>query len=206
MANLNHTPLCEIEDSPQELIYALYIYILFNYTFGLVNFKSLKRYVIFTFYQLGIIDLQETPSSSLSNYQLAKSLKNFFPIKIKKIRLRKFYFDMDKETFNKYFRQFLDENNLLNKRKFNLTQFLAIINAWQGDGIALNPKGYRKQELAQKITNRNYDKLEELFDEIEGNIALYKTLDIISPKRLKKFLISIDKYNYEFISQFEGIQ
>lgn len=154
----------------------------------LINYKfnSFKNFILYILHFSSIIDLRVKSSKEYTEEELAKILNVIFDIKIEK----KYLYELtgfSKNTFNKYFKEYLQKEGLLLKRKLNLLELYKLLNHWLGYKKWGMMQSIKKKNIAEILNNGNYKKIAEKFDEINFNDT-YKSKDSLSPKEVKEFI------------------
>lgn len=163
------------------------------------NFKSIKRCAVFLFHKYNLLDLKEIKSTLCTWEYLCLIIDDEFNVKIKKQELRELV-GLSNVTFNSYFKDFYEEQNLKGRKSFTILEAYKIISYWQGEGGWLRPKAFTKNELIEIFTNGSYKKLKNEFDLSFDNFD-YKGKDKISPRVLKEFISHIDFNEKEIIAE-----
>ncbi|MBR9831357.1 hypothetical protein GYB57_04345 [bacterium] len=168
------------------------------------NFKNFKRFLIYIFHFSGYIDLRVKSSDQYSNEEIAKLLELRFPIKIERLFLYQLT-GLSKNTFKKHFGIYLQENDLVQKRKFTLLETYHLLNFWQGEGEWVRINAINKKTLADVLSSGDYKKLQEEFDLYIGN-ENYKRIDKFPPKVIRGFLEHIDILDSEVVEKILGVE
>lgn len=183
-----------------ELPLLLLISCLFDFNFKNKSYpqrKSIKRFLIYIFHFFYLLDLSKKSSSLYTDEDLIKIIGKIVPEKIDKKVLYSIT-GVSKNTFNKYLKLYFEENDLIGRRKFELTEVYNIIHYWQGEGRWGSMTAKSKKEIANILTNGNYK-------ELALNIYLSRDKDSkhedkLSPSDIKK-LINYFDYDINVVSE-----
>jgi len=154
------------------------------------NFKSPKKFIIYILHFSGYLDLRKKDSRYYTDEQLVKILDLNYNVKFNKKDLYELT-SLNKNTFNKHFKEYFDLKGYKGKRKFTLFETYEILNEWQGKGKWAMMPSIKKERLAKIINFGNYKALANEFSLIIGEEG-YKSKDKFSPKEVKKLLEHID--------------
>ncbi len=169
------------------------------------NFKSFKRFLIFSFHYSNFINIKDFNSTNeITNEKLVSILDSIFNYKITKKELYKIT-NCSKNTFNKKLNNYLTANSLNGRRKFSLTETYGILNEWQGEGKWWGAmESIKKEKLAIFFSNGDYKKIAKEF-ELKFGKEFYKNNDKFSPKEVKELLIHIDEIESEESKRLLGL-
>lgn len=163
------------------------------FIFGcLVNyrFNSFRNFLIYIFHFSGLLELRINDSSHYTNEQLAEILDSIIGEKIEK----KHFYELtncNKNTFNKYFKNYFEKNGHTGQRKFTFVESYNILTEWQGKGNWSMMNAIKKEKLIKTLNTGNYKKLANEVNLIIGK-ENYKHSDKLSPKMAKQILKHLD--------------
>lgn len=153
------------------------------------------------FHLYGWVDLKKTRSVDVDITNVLRFFQDLYPKKITKKDLREIL-KLSNNSFNKKFKSYLISNNLVGRKKYDIEEGYGLISYWCGEGDWGRLKGFKKQELADKITSGN---IKELRNELKLYTKWNKensiSDDILPPKFVRSFL-DHQGYTNEEIAEF----
>lgn len=196
-----------------EVPFGLIIDCLFNFNFYTktnpnLKEKSVKRFLIYIFHFLYLLDLSKKPSPKYSNEDLLIILENLLPQKASKTDLYQLT-GLSKNSFNKYLETHLKENNLEGRKKFTLRETFNILEYWQGEGQWGEMKAKKKKEVAKILNKGNYKNLS-----LESQLLFEtnpKFKDKLAPREIKELCREfhsddINDSKLDYILNFNGFE
>ncbi|PRP66265.1 hypothetical protein [Nonlabens agnitus] len=154
------------------------------------NFKSFRRFLIYLLNAGSLIDLRERSSAQMTNEEIVVYFEPMLGSRVPRPLIRDIIGVQSRTTFNKYFGDFIKENNLSKRNGFTLLEAYKLLEFWQGEGKWGRFKAAKKQKLANILHNKNYERTAE---EFRGAVDLdeYKP-NLLSPKTIKNFIRHVD--------------
>ena len=153
------------------------------------NFRSFRRFLIYLLHYTCVIDLRKTPSDEISDAFIARFLDAGFNIKVPKARLRSLV-GLSPNTFNKVFKDYLEDHRLEGRRVFSITEAYYILEYWQGEGTWGRLKAIPKKKLAVILHKGNYHRAS-----MDSKYALgeegYKD-NLLTPRSVKRIMEHLD--------------
>ena len=98
---------------------------------------------------------------------------------------------LSKNTFNKYFGEFIKEKGLSNRKGYTIREMYELLKEWHGKGSWSISEPVTKKGIAELINGGNYKKTAEEFKLIFGE-EYYKSKDKFSPGEAWELLNHIE--------------
>ena len=168
------------------------------------NFKSFRRFLIYLLNAGSLIDLREISSAQITNEEIIAYLEPMFGDRVPRSLIGDIIGVKSRTTFNKYFGDFIKENNLSKRKGFTLLEAYKLLEFWQGEGKWGRFKAAKKRKLANILHNKNYERTAEEFRSAL-NYDEYKS-NLISPKKIKTFIDHIDLDEKSKIEELIGFE
>tara|TARA_R110002049_G_scaffold113040_2_gene263052 strand:- start:20248 stop:20766 length:519 start_codon:yes stop_codon:yes gene_type:complete len=125
-----------------------------------------------------------------------------FPEKIPRKLLREATNLKSGNTFNDKLRPYLEENELMGRRSFSLSEAFGILEYWQGRGHWGRSGAAKKEFISEILHNGNYERTAIDFKGAIGKDK-YKE-NLISPKKIKELIAHIDLTEEELVEDLLG--
>ncbi|WP_430411316.1 hypothetical protein [Kordia sp.] len=151
------------------------------------RFKTPERRAIYFLFGVGKINLRINNSNSFTKDSLLHHIFDLTQNRkiVKKAEIRGIT-GLSKDTFNKYFRNYLQDKDLTRRKIFTFSEVYSILEYWQGDEKWGRMKAFTKNELSKLFTDGSYEELEiNMTNEVMSHHK-YKSQNKIAPKNVKQ--------------------